>query len=82
MGAGVSCRCCKAVAALVTGCRCAVPCLRALYRTLAELDLPHACREVVDKDADAVLGEVETAILMVRGIGRQISAGRPPFAWW
>lgn len=35
-------------------------------RTLAELDLPHACREVVDKDANAVLGEVETAILMVR----------------
>ncbi|KAI7843532.1 hypothetical protein COHA_002774 [Chlorella ohadii] len=36
-----------------------------VQKSLAELNLPHACREVVDKDADAVLGEVETAILMV-----------------
>lgn len=34
-------------------------------RTLRDLDLPHACREVVDKDADAVLDEVETAVLLV-----------------
>ena len=36
-----------------------------LCRTLAELNLPQACREVVDKGADAVLDEIETAILMV-----------------
>ena len=36
-----------------------------MRRTLAELNLPHACREVVDKGADAVLDEIETAILMV-----------------
>ena len=34
-------------------------------RTLAELNLPQACREVVDKGTDAVLDEIETAILMV-----------------
>lgn len=36
-----------------------------LRRTLAELNLPHACREVVDKSADAVLDEIETSILLV-----------------
>lgn len=36
-----------------------------VVRTLADLNLPHACREVVDKGADAVLGEIETAILLV-----------------
>ena len=34
------------------------------FRTLAELNLPQACREVVEKDADAVLDEVEAAIYM------------------
>lgn len=34
-------------------------------RTLTELNLPHSCREVVDKGADAVLTEVEAAILIV-----------------
>ena len=34
-------------------------------RTLAGLDLPHSCREVVDKDASAVLDEVEAAIYLV-----------------
>jgi hypothetical protein len=34
-------------------------------RTLAELNLPHACREVVDKDADAVLDEIEAAVYLV-----------------
>ena len=34
-------------------------------KTLAELNLPHSCREVVDKDADAVLDAIETAILAV-----------------
>jgi len=33
--------------------------------TLSDLNLPHSCREVVDKGADDVLEEVETAILMV-----------------
>lgn len=36
-----------------------------VQRTLRDLDLPHACREVVDKDADAVLDEVEAAVLLV-----------------
>jgi hypothetical protein len=35
------------------------------FRTLAELNLPHAFREVVDKSADAVLDEIEAAILLV-----------------
>lgn len=34
-------------------------------KTLADLNLPHSCREVVDKGADAVLDEIETAILAV-----------------
>ena len=34
-------------------------------RTLAGLDLPQACREVIDKDANAVLDEVEAAIYLV-----------------
>ncbi|GAB4817541.1 hypothetical protein N2152v2_004587 [Parachlorella kessleri] len=34
-------------------------------RTLADLQLPHAFREVVDKSADAVLDEIETAIVLV-----------------
>lgn len=37
---------------------------RVSFRTLAELNLPQACREVVEKDADAVLDEVEAAIYM------------------
>ena len=34
-------------------------------KTLAELNLPHSCREVVDKDADDVLDAIETSILAV-----------------
>jgi hypothetical protein len=34
-------------------------------RTLAELGLPQACREVVEKDADAVLDEVEATLYTV-----------------
>ena len=34
-------------------------------RTLADLQLPHACREVVDKGADAVLDEIEGALVLV-----------------
>ncbi|WIA17427.1 hypothetical protein OEZ85_014279 [Tetradesmus obliquus] len=34
-------------------------------RSLAELDLAHSVREVVDKDADAVLDEIETTMLEV-----------------
>ena len=34
-------------------------------RTLAALDLSQACREVIDKDAIAVLDEVEAAIYLV-----------------
>ncbi|CAK0781029.1 DNA topoisomerase 6 subunit A [Coccomyxa viridis] len=34
-------------------------------RTLAALDLSQACREVIDKDANAVLDEVEAAIYLV-----------------
>lgn len=37
----------------------------AVCRTLAGLDLSQACREVIDKDADAVLDEVEAAIYLV-----------------
>lgn len=29
--------------------------------SLADLDLPHECREVVDKDADAVIDEIEAS---------------------
>ncbi|KAL4855658.1 DNA topoisomerase 6 subunit A [Chlorella vulgaris] len=36
-----------------------------VQKTLAELNLSHACREVVDKSADAVLDEIETSILLV-----------------
>ena len=36
-----------------------------IIKTLKDLNLPHSCREVVDKDADAVLNEIETAILLV-----------------
>lgn len=36
-----------------------------ICRTLAGLDLSQACREVVDKDANAVLDEVEAAIYIV-----------------
>eukprot|EP00884_Botryococcus_braunii_P012874 jgi/Botrbrau1/21588/Bobra.0492s0001.1 len=32
------------------------------FRTLVDLNLPQVCREVIDKDADAVLDEVEAAI--------------------
>lgn len=34
-------------------------------KTLAELNLPHAVKEVVDKDADAVLDEIEAAMYEV-----------------
>lgn len=34
-------------------------------KTLADLDLPHSCKEVVDKNADAVLDAVEAAVLLV-----------------
>lgn len=34
-------------------------------KTLKELNLPHSCREVVDKDAKAVLEEIESSILQV-----------------
>lgn len=37
----------------------------AAARTLAELNLPQACREVVEKDADAVLDEVEATMYTV-----------------
>ncbi|KAK9830512.1 hypothetical protein WJX72_012154 [[Myrmecia] bisecta] len=37
----------------------------AIARTLTDLNLTQACREVVDKDADAVLDEVESAIYLV-----------------
>ncbi|KAK9798157.1 hypothetical protein WJX73_001152 [Symbiochloris irregularis] len=33
-----------------------------IERTLLELELEHDCREVIDKDADAVMDEVESAI--------------------
>ena len=36
-----------------------------VVRTLADLNLPQSCREVVDKGADSVLDEIETAILAV-----------------
>ncbi|KAK9914800.1 hypothetical protein WJX75_000737 [Coccomyxa subellipsoidea] len=36
-----------------------------IAKSLAALDLPQACREVVDKDASAVLDEIEAAIYMV-----------------
>lgn len=36
-----------------------------VVRTLADLNLPHACCEVVDKGAESVLDEIETAILLV-----------------
>ena len=36
-----------------------------MRRTLAGLDLSQACREVIDKDANAVLDEVEAAIYIV-----------------
>ena len=36
-----------------------------ICRTLAGLDLSQACREVIDKDANAVLDEVEAAIYIV-----------------
>lgn len=36
-----------------------------VVRTLADLNLPHSCCEVVDKGAEAVLDEIETAILLV-----------------
>lgn len=36
-----------------------------VVRTLADLNLPHSCREVIDKDANAVLDEIESAILLV-----------------
>lgn len=36
-----------------------------LSRTLTDLQLPHSCREVVDKNADSVLDEVESAIYQV-----------------
>lgn len=42
-----------------------MPMLCAPPRTLAELALPYACREVVDKDADAVIDEIEAAIYKV-----------------
>jgi len=34
-------------------------------KSLMELKVPHTCREVVDKGADSVLDEIETAILVV-----------------
>jgi len=34
-------------------------------KTLKDLNLPHSCREVVDKDAQAVLNEIESSILQV-----------------
>lgn len=34
-------------------------------KTLKDLKLPHSCREVVDKDAQAVLNEIESSILQV-----------------
>ena len=36
-----------------------------VMRTLTDLNLSQACREVVDKDADAVLDEIESAIVLV-----------------
>lgn len=36
-----------------------------LSRALSDLELPQLCREVIDKDADAVLDEVESAIYQV-----------------
>mmetsp|Transcript_18099 Transcript_18099/g.31020 ORF Transcript_18099/g.31020 Transcript_18099/m.31020 type:complete len:438 (-) Transcript_18099:559-1872(-) len=33
--------------------------------TLAQLNLPYECREVVDKDADAVIDEIEASLLRV-----------------
>jgi meiotic recombination protein SPO11 len=67
-----------------------------LCRTLAGLDLPHSCREVVDKGASAVLDEVEAAIYTVaasilhgegfsynvpsRAKGNQVRADSPPAA--
>ncbi|DBA97309.1 hypothetical protein WJX77_008787 [Trebouxia sp. C0004] len=36
-----------------------------LSRTLSDLQLPHSCREVVDKNADSVLDEVESTIYQV-----------------
>ena len=41
------------------------PACKLACRTLAGLHLPHTCREVVDKDASAVLDEVEAAIYLV-----------------
>ena len=40
-------------------------CVMVHCRTLAALDLSQACREVIDKDANAVLDEVEAAIYLV-----------------
>lgn len=36
-----------------------------MFRTLAELHLTQACREVIEKNADAVLDEVEASIYTV-----------------
>jgi len=36
-----------------------------VMKSLMELKVPHTCREVVDKGADSVLDEIETAILVV-----------------
>jgi len=41
-------------------------------KTLKELNLPFSCREVIDKDADSVLSEIETAVL---SIAQSILAG-------
>jgi hypothetical protein len=37
-------------------------------KTLSDLALPGAFREVVDKDADAVLDEIEAAVYEVRWV--------------
>lgn len=34
-------------------------------KSLKDLNLPHSCREVVDKDADAILREIESSVLQV-----------------
>ena len=35
------------------------------HRTLSDLNLPHAYREVVDKDANAVMDEIEATMMRV-----------------
>lgn len=37
----------------------------AICRTLADLNLPYECREVVDKDAESVIDEIEANLLRV-----------------